>query len=273
MRQLLRLALNGILRILLRRQTTFKQGTIVEMVESERLMVATAAKRYGEFYEHAAEATVLFSNFVKSVSKNQTVFAQYLSIVKTHHTLALFSTVRLHQVQSTMDLRQVLEAGAFAACAIAKSNPYEFVEADAQGLLSQPKKLTTKLYQWLDTNYPNESGRIKELKDQINGATAHANLIWATNIFKAGEKHHAAPFFDFEDDHVVKVDLWRIGNIALALLDLFTKVNLACKTVVFIDDFATRFERLAVQNAQLLSELTSSERHKRAAAKAMALDA
>src|SRR2546430_9857689 len=56
--------------------------------------------------------------------------ASFFAQVKKHHMLALFSTVRLHKVQALMNLRQVLEAGACAAFAIANPDHKHFVDTD-----------------------------------------------------------------------------------------------------------------------------------------------
>lgn len=68
--------------------------------------------------------------------------------------LALLSTVRLHKVQSMMNLRQVLEAGAAAAFAIANPEMQHFADTDANGFLDPSKALAKKRYAWLDKHFP-----------------------------------------------------------------------------------------------------------------------
>src|SRR5258708_11707385 len=92
-----------------------KQRTIAEIAETEGLLLAHALERYPVYYAHALEASLFLSNFIKSVDPDRSVFVMFLSQVKKHHTLALFSTVRLHQMQAKMNLRQVLEAGGRSA--------------------------------------------------------------------------------------------------------------------------------------------------------------
>ena len=77
----------------------FKQRTIPEIIESEKLMVQTASDRYGAHYTNAFECSFFLSKFIKSVDASRSIFAMFLSQVKKYHMLALFSTVRLHQVQ------------------------------------------------------------------------------------------------------------------------------------------------------------------------------
>jgi hypothetical protein len=123
-----------------------KQKTIGEIIGSERLLVLEAPERYGAFYTNALDASVFLSHFIKSLDPDRFVFGRYYSQVKKHHLLALFSTVRLHQVQSTMDLRQVLEAGSCAAFAIVNPDPSHFVTEDKNGLLNSSQKLTGNAY-------------------------------------------------------------------------------------------------------------------------------
>jgi hypothetical protein len=149
-----------------------KQKTIGEIIESERWLVLAAPERYGDYYKHALDASMLMTSFVKSLDPDRFVFGRYHAWVKKHHLLALFSTVRLHQAQAAMDLRQVLEAGSLAAYAIANPDPSLFVTEDKNGLLNSSSKLTGKAYRWLDQNHLQSSRNIKELKDAINETTA-----------------------------------------------------------------------------------------------------
>jgi hypothetical protein len=77
-----------------------------------------------------------------------------------------------------------------------------------------------------------------------------------------------SPFFDIEDDYVVSRDLWRIGNIAISLLELFYGVNKSVGSIKFVDDLSERFGVLVDQNKALHAGMASTERYKAAAAKA-----
>jgi hypothetical protein len=251
----------------------FKQKTIGEILDSEREMVLSAPERYGSYYRHALDASVFLSTFIKSLDEDRLVFGRFHSVVKKHHLLAVFSTVRLHQVQSAMNLRQVLEAGSFAAFAIANPDPKHFVTTDSQGLLNSSGKLIGKIYEWLDEKYPNGSKNVKAIKDLINASTAHANLVFTSSNFKEIEGRISSPFFDFEDPYFVRSDLWRIGNIAISLLDLFYGVNQNLNVIKFVDDFHDRFDVLIEQSKAIHAEMTSTDRFKAAALKAQAASA
>jgi hypothetical protein len=187
--------------------------------------------------------------------------------VKKHHLLAVFSTVRLHEVQSTMNLRQVLEAGSCAAFAIANPDPRHFVTTDSQGVLNASQRLMARIYKWLDEKYPDGSKSIKSIKALINASTAHANLAFTGSNFKEKDGGISSPFFDFEDPYFIKTDLWRIGNIAISLLDLYYGVNQNLGVVKFVDDFRDKFDALVVQSRAIHAEMTSTDRYKAAAAR------
>jgi hypothetical protein len=245
-----------------------KQKTIGEIIDSERRLVLEAPERYGEYYTNALDASIFLTSFIKSLDPDRFVFGRYYAWVKKHHLLALFSTVRLHQAQATMDLRQVLEAGCLAAYAIANPDPGLFVTEDKNGLLNSSPKLTGNAYKWLDQNYSQGSASLKEMKDNINASTAHANLVYTGANFEVVDDGVSSPFFDFEDEYAVKTELWRIGNIAISLLDLFYGVNQSVGSIKFVDDFSQRFGVLVERNNALRAEMMETERFKAAAAKA-----
>ena len=243
-----------------------KQKTIGEIIESERWLVLAAPERYGDYYRHALDASVLLSHFIKSLDPDRFVFGRYHAWVKKHHLLALFSTVRLHQAQAAMDLRQVLEAGLFAAYALANPDHRLFVAEDKNGLLNSSPKLPRNAGQWLDQNHPQSSRNIKEMKDAINETTAHANLVYTgANVEVAGDGV-SAPFFDVEDPHSVKTELWRIGNIAINLLYLFYGVNQNVGCIKFVDDFQAQLGGLVSRSNALRAEMMAMDRYKAAEA-------
>ncbi len=247
----------------------FSQSTLEEIVESERLMFATAEQRYGRYYKHARGCSVFLSLCITGVNHNQMMFARFFAQMKKHHMLALLSTLRLHKVQAMMNLRQVLEAGAAAAFAIANPEQEHFAIADQQGILDPSQELTKKRYAWLNKNYEAKSQWIKEKKEQINLSTAHANIISADKVFRVSDSGDQvnSPFFDIEDEYFVKCDLWLLGCVALTLMDFFYGVNDGRNVIDFLPEFADSIERMATENNALLAEMKSTDRFKRAAEK------
>jgi len=140
----------------------FKQKTMGDIIDSEREMFLTASDRYGEYFAHASAFNTLLNNFIKSVDDPEKfMFLAYLSSVKKHHTLALLSTVRLHSVQAGMDLRQVIEAGAWAAYAMAFKEKDKFCE-DKSGVIEIPDRLLNARNTWFDQEFKVKSDELKK---------------------------------------------------------------------------------------------------------------
>ncbi|MCK5027395.1 MAG: hypothetical protein KAS07_03175 [Candidatus Pacebacteria bacterium] len=241
----------------------FKQ-TFGDIVDSEKEMFLTALERYEDFFVNASEFNSFLNEFLKSVDADRFIFAMFLSQVRKHSTLALLSVVRLHHVQATMNLRQVLEAGSCAAYAIANTDRSGFADIDKDGFLNPSQKLTVKRYKWLDDNYPAGAVSIQNMKNVINKSSAHANIVTAHNNFTFDRKtgKFSTPFFDIEDDYWVKTDLWSIANILMGLMDLFYGVNKKYDAIKFIDSFTLRLKDLEKENHKLKVILMESDRYK-----------
>jgi hypothetical protein len=243
-----------------------KQSTLEEINESERQLVVEAEARYGKYYQHALACSVFLSGCIVSVEHDRLMFARFFNLMKKHHMLALLSTVRLHKVQSMMNLRQALEAGAAAAFAIANPELEHFAEIDEAGILDPSQELTVKRYKWLEEHFPAGSGAIKAKKQLINNMGAHANIVTTDQTFRVSEAGDMidAPFFDIEDEYHVKADLWLASSIAIELMGLLYGVNRDRKVIGFTPDFLTHMDGALKSNIELHSEMTSTERYKKA---------
>lgn len=247
-----------------------KQSTKGEILDFEKEAVLHGAERYGDYFINANEFNQLLNEFIRSVDPDRFIFAMFLSQVRKHHTLALFSVVRLHHIQGMLNLRQTIEAGASAAYAIANTDQKDFADTDEAGILDPTKELAVKRYKWLEKYYPAGSTPLKNLKNSINESPAHANIVYAQQNFRfnARENRFETPFFDIEDEYLVKSDLWFVGNIAMGLADLFYGVSKDFGGVKFVDDFPVRLKQLGDQNHALKAELMKNPRFVRAQAKA-----
>ncbi len=251
---------------------TYPQSTLEEIIDSERAMLLDAPKRYEQHYKHARATTMYLTLCIASVELDRVdTFGRLFSLMKKHHTLSFFSTLRLHKAQAMMDLRQVLEAGSAAAFAITHPEAEHFVDVDAFGIMNPSQKLTSKRYKWLEKNYPDKSAWISSTKNTINNSAAHANIISGDNTFRMADDRSAAsaPFFDVEDEYFVKADLWLTSSVAIQLMDLFFGVagdvaRVAGRSVIeFRDDFQRTVNRLASENKALLAEIQASERYQK----------
>ena len=243
-----------------------KQGHTGEILDSERELVLRGEERYGRFCSHAnGFGSLLGTGTIKSIKADGATFALFYANVVKHYWLASFSALRLHHVQCQMNLRQVLENGACAAYAIANPDPAGFADTRADGTLDPTQELTKKRYAWLDQNFKAGSDGIKRQKMQINEIGAHANIVSAHQNFKAdleGGMFHT-PYFDFEDEFVVKTDLWQTANIAMGLLDLFYGVNQKVGVITYQDGWPDRFKVLDAENGALKEAMMKHDRIKR----------
>ena len=229
-------------------------------------MLVGAKERYGKYYTHTRGVSVFLSLCVTAVDPDRMMFGRFHSQMKKHHMLALFSTLRLHKVQAMMNLRQVLEAGASAAFAIANPEQHHFVDTDQRGILDPSQELTKKRYAWLHKNYEKQSQWIKDTKERINSSAAHANIISADSVFRIADTGDqiSAPFFDIEDEYFVTADLWLIASVAITLMDLFYGVvNQGRNVLEFRTGFANSIGQMAEESNALLAELKATDRFKR----------
>ena len=255
---------------------SYPQSTLEEIIDSERAMLLDAPRRYGQHYEHARATTMYLTLCIESVALDRVeMFGRLFSLMKKFHTLSVFSALRLHKVQAMMNLRQVLEAGASAAFAIANPETNHFVDVDEFGIMDPSQKLTGKRYKWLDQHYPDKSAWIASTKESINRSQAHANIVSGDSTFRIVDDHStaSAPFFDVEDEHFVKVDLWLISSVAVTLMDfLFGVAGDVARTgrsvIEFRRDFQHIVQGLAAENRDLRAELQASERFQKAMQKA-----
>jgi hypothetical protein len=244
----------------------FKQNTIDDIIESERQMVLRGSERYGNYFVNASEFNDLIQSCIKSVDPDRYIFAMFLAQIRKHTTLAIFSALRLHHLQTMMDLRQVLEAGTCAAYAIANPDVAGFADIDKDGIADATQDLTKKRYKWLEDNFKQGSDAIKNMKGAINQSAAHSNIIYAHNNFRfdSDAVKFVTPFFDIEDEYLVKTNLWQIGNVIMGLVDLFYGVNKNLNVIKFVDDFVPRLKTLESENHKLKAEMMATDRYKNA---------
>jgi len=237
--------------------------TISEIIDAEKQMLLDAEQKYGNYYQNAFGFVLLLQDFIESAMPDAWVFIIFLAQVRKHSLLALFSTLRLHHVQAMLGLRQVLEAGASAAYAIGNPTEKGFTRTDKDGLVDAPQDLTKKRYEWLDKNYPEGSKVIKNFKTIINGSTAHSSMVYGFQNFKIDKESRGfhTPFFDFEDEYLVKTDLWQIGNILMGLMDLFYGINQNHPLLQFKSDFVKHLKELEAGNQALKNEMMKNPRY------------
>lgn len=248
----------------------FKQSTIEDILTSEHEMFLHGGECYGEYFNNAAEFNDLLNNFIKSVDDpSKFIAVAFIFQARKYHTLALFSAIRRHHIQTSMNLRYVIEAAQWATYAMGNKEQEKFYSKGANDIINVEDKHERAMYKWLDDNFKIKADETRRLKKMISGAGAHSNISYAFQNFEMKPFHDAGfktTFFDPENDYWIKTDLWFVANTALGLLDLFYGVNQKYKVFRFIDDFSQRFKELVDQNNRLKAEMMGTENYKRAKA-------
>ena len=237
--------------------------TLENLINTESELVFAAEAKHGKYFTHAVQMITLLNNLVLSIDLlTRFLFVAFLSQAKKHFVLALFSAVRRHHVQVGMNLRQVLEASAWAAYALANEDLNLFRIDDPQGA-EVPQRLSDARNHWLTANYPVKSEEIRRLKKQINKSVAHANIVYAFQTFDLGDQEKqgfVTSYFDIEDDFRIKTDLLMIANFAMGMIDLFASINQVEHVFRFPDNFEQSFKRLTVEHDHLRAEIWGHER-------------
>ncbi|MEK6840050.1 MAG: hypothetical protein AABX72_03845 [Nanoarchaeota archaeon] len=248
----------------------FKQDTIGDIIESESQMILHGAECYGDYFINASEFNNLLNGFIKSVDDPAKFIAiAFIFQIRKYHTLALFSAIRRHHIQTSMNLRYVIEAVQWAAYAMGNEDQEKFCSKDSNGIISIEDSHEKAMYKWLDDNFKVKADETRRLKKMISGAGAHSNITYAFQNFEMKPFEDAGfktTFFDPENDYWIKTDLWFVANTALGLLDLLYGVNQQFKVFKLIDDFGSKFKTLVDENNRLKTEMMNTENYKRAQA-------
>lgn len=235
---------------------------------TENELVANASKKYGKYYEYAQFAIDFLHTFIKNTSYDGVFFLMFFATAEKHIILGALSGIRLHHAQATFNFRFALEAGAWAAYALAYPDPKYFAVTEAGGTLEPTPKLKAKMYKWLEEKYPAGNESLHRFKKSINKLSTHANIVDAERNFgEFGREKISTLLFDKSEEHHIKTDLWTAGNIAMGLLDIFYGVNKDYPQLVLQDDFLVKMKKLEEDNNALKTEMMNHPRLKRYANK------
>ncbi|MDR8057700.1 hypothetical protein [Burkholderia cenocepacia] len=201
--------------------------SIEEFSHIEHQLVLGAEERYGDFFTNARDVTLLLSNIMTWPTKDCDIFIRFLSQMKKGHTLCLMSLVRQHRIQAKMVLRYFLESTVHAAYSLVHVDTTNYFDT-TEGKKHDPQKASRAAYAWLGQHFKAQSDEIKRMKDLINEQTAHANVYNSFHNFEFVGGENAAiytSYFDFDDDHWLKVDLWECGQAGLVAADLILAIR------------------------------------------------
>lgn len=241
--------------------------TLNEIIEEEHEKLLAAKSKYGEVFIHTIAVYSLIDKFFNGYHGNGDIFLRFYTTNKNFYLLTLFSLVRLHHVQASLDLRQFIESGFNAAYAIAYNDVKHFAVVDEFGLLDPTDTLKKKRYKWFEENYTKISSDLYKIKEPVQFST-HSNVVdTERNInydFRSTESTISTLFFDKDDDYHIKTGLWQLANTGLGILGLIYEVNRDYNALVLLDNFVEIHAELMKKNEEFKNMFMKTNRFKRA---------
>lgn len=234
---------------------------LMQFSADEHQKLLDAEKNYGNAFINAYNTTTLVSNLMMWPIADCDLFIRFYSQMKKYHSLSVISTVRMHRIQAKMDLRYFLESTAHAAFSLANTGTNNYFDHQKQ-CISDAQKASRKAYHWLDTTYKGHSDFIRELKSTINEQTAHANVVNSQHNFDfiPGERAEiVTSYFDFEDEEMVKLDLWLAAKAGIHAADLILQVQKDSGGFLPSNDVAN-LPNLIADNDSVLAEIQNGRR-------------
>src|SRR3989344_3728507 len=95
------------------------RGTLSEIIEGEHEKTLNALNKYEENFAHNLIIFQLLESFLTEFNAPQDIFLRFYYSVRNFYLLTLFSIIRQHHVQPSLNLRQLIESGTDAAYYIA----------------------------------------------------------------------------------------------------------------------------------------------------------
>lgn len=239
-----------------------QQGmTLRDFANAENTLVDANMVLGGDYAKFAETATGMFSTVIMKADRRHALFMGNFSMVRKALVQAMLSALRQHRVQMNGNLRQAIEGTASMAYLIAHPEPDFLIGPDMK--IDAGRKLNTKANKWLDANYADHSKRLQDLKNDINSTDGHSNIVnsYATFDYEAVDEIFSTNrYLDRDDEEVLKLNLWSVGHMSSALIDLIAVVAKDREGVVLPDDIDARRSWLSQANDLLLKRARENPR-------------
>lgn len=239
---------------------------LLDLSKQENLLVEKAPSELGPEFVLAHDLVFFTDEFFVSVNHEALPYPalMFLTFHAQFHNalvLCLLSSVRKHNVQFHMMLRQALENGVLACYALFETNKDAFYKVNKYDIIEIDKNIKVKAYNWLEKNYKDRSDMIKHMKEYINELFAHAGSPDPSNFhFDRSSSEFYTKFFDSDDILFAKIRLHLVGKTALVFLDLFAKIIKTIPIVSLVDDFSQKIDSFINESIQIENEIKSSHR-------------
>lgn len=157
------------------------------------------------------------------------------------------SILRRHGVQAQLMLRYSIETACLAAYSLHHPDVGHYLVNDEIG--SKPvRKVTDKVYKWLEKQYPDHSKRLKMVKNRINDYYAHGNLF--ASMLTLDRETYTYSYFDRDDVLLVQSYIWELGQIASIMFDLIYQTAKNSPIANVHEDTYERFKPLLIKNQE-----------------------
>jgi hypothetical protein len=227
-----------------------------EIADAEKALIEEAKKEYPKHFNHLQYAILLMHNCFVEAEADSIFFLTLKASIEKHLVLAALSSIRLHHVQTVLDLRYAAEAAAWAVFALAHPmDEKEYTDRDANGLPFPSKTKKLKMYTWIKKKYPKGSASLKRYKDNTTSMSTHAHIIDASRNFTGSDgKTMSLHFFDVFREPQLLVDMWSVANLSMGILGLLKRATKDYPVVTWRDDFVDKFTQLQQENEEIAEE-------------------
>ncbi len=234
---------------------------IYDFADEEHRLTHQAEKTHGNYFINAACTSIAYSRLVGMPVTDCETFFRFHAQAKKHHTLSVLSTVRRHRTQAKLNLRYYLESTVQAAYALAHQDVKLYFDVDQLTFVDRDT-VAKRANKWLSKKYPASSTEILRVKNDINSQDAHSSIAASGGIlgYDQNERAIITSFFDFEDNDIIRADLWVCAQAGLVGLDLLIAVRDEFGGFLFERGIVEEFQRLREANALLFNEMLSKPR-------------
>ena len=232
--------------------------------EEDKVLLDTIAKN-SKVAIHANDIIFFVNDFYEGIKPEAIHFLAFLTQLRKSLVLSLLSLLRRHENQAQFMMRLAIESITKTGYALTITDDKEVVNYHEDGTMSEAKGFQKKAYNWIETNYPRHSEKLKDFKEQINYHYSHSNIFnaasdWSPTI---GDGEIYSHFFDKEDQLLMDAGLWQSANIALFGIDLISKAGSGSGIIKLKPDFQERFDDFVKRHEKLTEEYKNHPRFAR----------
>ncbi len=206
----------------------------------EHSLVERASIDLGKHFINAHDSVLLTYSFLKGVKPQALLFHSFLRHIKNTFVLCFLSAIRGHDIQLHMMLRHSFETVALASYSLFDTEEKTFYTKNEDGTVNPDDKVRSEAYKWLAKNYGSQSKIFKDWRDLINDNYAHADIVSVPSYPFIHECDLNPKLTNQVNDSMRKRDLWCVGNVSLATMNLFYLIIQDYPIVTLANDFPER---------------------------------